>query len=97
MQWTCGTRGATMRVTSLLVLASLVASASCASPQRSPQTTATRVDSGAVRTVTPSGTPIGLGATMTHFTVPSALGATLDSRVALASGPLVLIFYRGDW
>ena len=44
----------------------------------------------------PEGQPLPLHAAAPPFEVASTAG-TLDARAALATGPLVLVFYRGDW
>ena len=39
---------------------------------------------------------LAVEATPAEFSLPST-GGMLDSRAAVAQGPLVLIFYRGHW
>jgi peroxiredoxin len=44
-----------------------------------------------------AGRVLRVGERMPAFTLPSAAGAPVDSRRLLASGPLVVTFYRGRW
>ncbi|ETW92744.1 hypothetical protein [Candidatus Entotheonella palauensis] len=37
------------------------------------------------------------GDTMPAFTLPNAIGRSVDSADLLAKGPLVVSFYRGGW
>jgi hypothetical protein len=46
--------------------------------------------------LTPAATPLSLRTVAPPFSLPSTAGV-LDSRAALAQGPLVLVFYRGHW
>lgn len=40
---------------------------------------------------------LGVGDIAPGFSLPNAVGDFVDSRELLASGPLVIIFYRGTW
>jgi peroxiredoxin len=57
-----------------------------------------RVD-GAVREIEASGRAPGLsvGDKAPDFTLPDQLGRSVSLRERLASGPVVLAFYRGEW
>ena len=37
------------------------------------------------------------GGTLPHFTLPNVDGKTIDSKILLNEGPLVVVFYRGGW
>jgi hypothetical protein len=39
----------------------------------------------------------GIGATLPDFQLPDENGSVWSLKKALHNGPLVLIFYRGDW
>jgi hypothetical protein len=39
----------------------------------------------------------GIGAVIPDFELPDETGATFSLKKALHDGPLVLVFYRGDW
>lgn len=43
------------------------------------------------------GDAVGVGEAFPSFSLPSAGGAAIDSESLLASGPLVVSFYRGGW
>lgn len=43
------------------------------------------------------GRVLAAGAPAPRFTLPDAYGETVDSGRLLASGPLVVTFYRGRW
>ena len=63
-----------------------------------PPPVASRVDaaSGQIKT---SGVAAGLpvGAAAPDFTLPNATGQSVSLRDRLAAGPVVLVFYRGEW
>lgn len=44
-----------------------------------------------------AGRALTVGDAMPHFALPDATGRTVDSRQLLASGPLIVSFYRGEW
>jgi peroxiredoxin len=40
---------------------------------------------------------ISVGETFAAFVLPDERGEAFDLRSELAEGPLLLVFYRGDW
>jgi peroxiredoxin len=40
---------------------------------------------------------ISVGEKLPAFVLPDERGETFDLRSELAEGPLMLVFYRGDW
>jgi peroxiredoxin len=59
-----------------------------------PEPIGTRIDAG-VREIDAAGLAIGDRAP--DFTLPDALGRPLSAAELLAEGPLVAVFYRGEW